>query len=311
MIDQLQADADVGGVPAAQASEYPAALPVPPPPLQREVVQTSPTDAEILEFLDGLLEGFREAAARGTQSTTQGCKVSSVPGPSQVATSPWGIVEPSTAMEDVPRQSRAAPRPGNSGMPQTGGFGKSPWDIDDLSRTLSPQFPQQQQQRLGMHSSAHPQREVLPQQLLGPRASGVVPIGAARTLPSPPAPCGGHDGGRPWQEARPASAQSMPSVMRRQALREFLEEQFGTVARAFDQMTQQSIGSKGLKEDRMRHAFAADEFRQTLSLLGYGAHSSASWWNQLFVSIDVDGDGYVSLEDMYHALVLDELSSCA
>mmetsp|Transcript_54955 Transcript_54955/g.128516 ORF Transcript_54955/g.128516 Transcript_54955/m.128516 type:complete len:304 (+) Transcript_54955:104-1015(+) len=297
-----------GKVAAAQVSEYPTALPVPPPPLSGESLQPGPTDTEILEFLDGLLEGFREAAARGTQSTAQGGKVGVATG--SHVTSPWGIVEPSVATEDVSRQGRDVPLlVSNTVRPQPGAR-KSPWDIDDLSRTLSPQFPvQRPDARPSAHLAAHREAlvtEQLPHQSLGSR--GHAPIGAARTLPSPPAHTG-HDGHRPLKEAWPATSNSVPNVMRRQALREFLEEQFGTVARAFDQMTLTSVGNRGGKEDRMRHAFAAEEFRQTLSTLGYGAHSSASWWNQLFISIDVDGDGYVSLEDMYHALVLDELSS--
>jgi hypothetical protein len=101
-------------------------------------------------------------------------------------------------------------------------------------------------------------------------------------------------------------------MMRRHALRAFLEEMCGSVAKAFEQMAtlavKNSLGSQGgigLPDQRMKYKFSPLEFQKTLSNMGYGVGAGSDWWRALFRSLDVDEDGAVSLQDMYDALVLD------
>merc|ERR1740129_418923 len=96
------------------------------------------------------------------------------------------------------------------------------------------------------------------------------------------------------------------------ALRTFLEETCGSVARAFEQMaalairaSPHSAGVSGEPEDRLKHKFTAPEFARTLSAMGYGVDAGGEWWRTLFRCVDVDEDGAVSLQDIYDALVLD------
>eukprot|EP00443_Scrippsiella_acuminata_P108037 CAMPEP_0115649056 /NCGR_PEP_ID=MMETSP0272-20121206/40294_1 /TAXON_ID=71861 /ORGANISM="Scrippsiella trochoidea, Strain CCMP3099" /LENGTH=455 /DNA_ID=CAMNT_0003086693 /DNA_START=57 /DNA_END=1421 /DNA_ORIENTATION=- len=105
-----------------------------------------------------------------------------------------------------------------------------------------------------------------------------------------------------------ANADPVSTLMRRHALRAFLEETCETVANAFDVMAsltlRASLGGSGTQQDRLRHTFTEEDFRRTLSHLGYGVGASTPWWRALFVSLDVDNDGAISLQDMYDALVL-------
>jgi hypothetical protein len=101
-------------------------------------------------------------------------------------------------------------------------------------------------------------------------------------------------------------------MMRRHALRSFLEETCGSVAKAFEKMSMlamaMSLGSQGgpgLPEQRMKYKFSPLEFQNTLSQMGYGEGAGTDWWRALFQSTDVDDDGAVSLQDMYDALVLE------
>jgi len=104
------------------------------------------------------------------------------------------------------------------------------------------------------------------------------------------------------------SADPVSTLMRRHALRTFLEETCGTVASAFDVLAGLALrgisGGPGTNQDRLRHEFSPSELRRCLTQLGYGAAAAEAWWEALFVSVDVDGDGRVSLQDMYDALVL-------
>merc|ERR1719161_142503 len=104
----------------------------------------------------------------------------------------------------------------------------------------------------------------------------------------------------------------LSTMMRRHALRAFLEETCGSVARAFEQMATLAVkhsagglGGPGAADQRMKYKFLPPEFQTTLSYLGYGEGAGAEWWRMLFRSLDVDEDGAVSLQDMYDALVLD------
>ncbi|CAJ1437339.1 unnamed protein product [Effrenium voratum] len=105
-----------------------------------------------------------------------------------------------------------------------------------------------------------------------------------------------------------ASPPSLSTSMRRHALRAFLDETCGTVANSFDIMAglalKASLGGSGTVEDRLRHSFREEDFRLALMGLGYGLGGKDAWWSALFEAMDVDGDGTVSLQDMYDALVL-------
>merc|ERR1712059_42855 len=67
---------------------------------------------------------------------------------------------------------------------------------------------------------------------------------------------------------------SMSMLMRRQALRAFLEETCGTVANAFDVMAglalRASMGGSGNPQDRIEYMFRQEELTATLKGLGYG-----------------------------------------
>lgn len=104
------------------------------------------------------------------------------------------------------------------------------------------------------------------------------------------------------------SADPMSTLMRRHALRAFLEETCGTVANAFDLIAgnalRASLGGSGNPEDRLHYVLNLHEFCHGLRVLGYGVNASPSWWQTLFCNIDFDQDGAVSLQDMYDSLVL-------
>lgn len=102
---------------------------------------------------------------------------------------------------------------------------------------------------------------------------------------------------------------SVSSLMRLHALRSFFEETCGTVANAFDLMASTALraqgGSGGSAEDRLSYLFQEDEFRNILAGMGYGVDATAAWWKGLFLNIDADRDGKISLQDMYDTMVLD------
>lgn len=133
--------------------------------------------------------------------------------------------------------------------------------------------------------------------------------------PSPPRNAAPARGGYPSPAANAGggfASDPLSTMMRRHALRAFLEEQSGSVAKAFEQMAalavKNSMGSQGgigLPDQRMKYKFSPMEFQKTLSNMGYGMGAGADWWRALFKSLDCDEDGAVSLQDMYDALVLD------
>ncbi|CAK9108864.1 Putative F-box and FNIP repeat-containing protein L60 [Durusdinium trenchii] len=108
------------------------------------------------------------------------------------------------------------------------------------------------------------------------------------------------------RSAEPSDGLSV--TLRRHALRAFLEETCGSTANAFDIMAglalKASLGASGTAEDRLRYAFQEEEFRLALTGLGYGLGAKEAWWSALFVAVDVDADGAVTLQDLYDALVL-------
>lgn len=102
---------------------------------------------------------------------------------------------------------------------------------------------------------------------------------------------------------------SLQTLMRRHALRSYLEETCGTVANAFDVMAgsalRAALGATGTPQDRLRHLLTLGEFRSALTSLGYGVEASAAWWESLFRALDLDRDGAISIQDIYDTLVLD------
>ncbi|CAE7248493.1 CTSC [Symbiodinium natans] len=104
------------------------------------------------------------------------------------------------------------------------------------------------------------------------------------------------------------AAPSLSTTLRRHALKAFLDETCGTVANSFDVMAglalKSSIGGSGTPEDRLRFMFSEEDFRIALTGLGYGMGVKDVWWSELFTAMDVDGDGAVSLQDMFDGLVL-------
>lgn len=106
----------------------------------------------------------------------------------------------------------------------------------------------------------------------------------------------------------PPDDDALSVSLRRHALRAFLEETCGTVANAFDIMAglalKASMGGSGTCDDRLHFTFHEEDFHLSLTHLGYGLGAKEPWWSALFVAMDVDGDGVVSLQDMYDALVL-------
>jgi len=202
------------------------------------------TDVEIMEFLEGLLEGFRAAAAANAAQGNTG-----------------------------PRQPKWFESEGNTG---------GDWsDLNELEKTL-PVFSKTELEKAKGQSRS------------------VSPISTSAR------PAAGGKGGSTFKQ------DPLSTLMRRHALRAFLEEMCGSVAKAFEQMAtlavKNSLGSQGgigLPEQRMKYKFGPQEFQQTLSQLEYGVGAGPDWWHALFLSIDVDQDGAVSLQDMYDALVLD------
>eukprot|EP00928_Gymnodinium_smaydae_P038307 TRINITY_DN26452_c0_g1_i1.p1 TRINITY_DN26452_c0_g1~~TRINITY_DN26452_c0_g1_i1.p1 ORF type:complete len:474 (-),score=79.36 TRINITY_DN26452_c0_g1_i1:182-1603(-) len=93
------------------------------------------------------------------------------------------------------------------------------------------------------------------------------------------------------------------AMMRRDALRSFFEESYGTVARGFDAMTK-LVGAKSQLPERLSYAFNEADFKNTLTDLGYGLDATPAWWQELFEAVDVDRDGLVSLQDLCDSLVL-------
>ncbi|CAK0867303.1 unnamed protein product, partial [Prorocentrum cordatum] len=155
-----------------------------------------------------------------------------------------------------------------------------------------------------------------PPQGRGVATSGASPVPPAKERPPQAGlPAGGGGRGAP---ARGATAPDpLLSVLRRHALRAFLEEPFGTVAAAWDAMAGLALdaaseggpapadGAPELPRDTLRHRFTEEELTGILIGFGYGVGAGPSWWHALFCSLDVDQDGAVSLQDMYSALVLD------
>jgi len=202
------------------------------------------TDVEIMEFLEGLLEGFRAAAAANAAQGNTG-----------------------------PRQPKWFEAEGNRG---------GDWsDLNELEKTL-PVFSKTELEKANGQSRS------------------VSPISTSAR------PAAGGKGGSTFKQ------DPLSTLMRRHALRAFLEEMCGSVAKAFEQMAtlavKNSLGSQGgigLPEQRMKYKFGPQEFQQSLSQMEYGVGAGSDWWHALFQSIDVDQDGAVSLQDMYDALVLD------
>lgn len=202
---------------------------------------------EIREFLEGLLEGFRAAAAANA--------------------------------------AQGGPKWGNPAAAGARG-GKGAWsDLDDLERTL-PSF-----------NIASDMRSTSPSAAYQPPSRGASPSQAGRS----PAP-----------KKDAFASDPLSTMMRRHALRSFLEEQCGSVAKAFDQMAAIAMrsnsgtqGGVGQPDQRMKYKFGSDEFQKTLSWMGYGVGAGKDWWSALFKSLDVDEDSFVTLQDMYDALVLD------
>jgi len=119
----------------------------------------------------------------------------------------------------------------------------------------------------------------------------------------------GRQGNSALQPFGEADAQDpLSQQMRRHALRAFLEEMCDTVANAFDVLAglalRSALGGPGTQQDRLRHMLTEHELRATLSQLGYGSGAAGPWWHALFLSLDVDQNGAISLQDMYDALVL-------
>jgi len=206
-------------------------------------------DVEIMEFLEGLLEGFRAAAAANAAQGNNG-----------------------------PRQPKWFEQEGNRG----GEWG----DLNELEKTL-PMFSS------GVDAYADSRGQGLRPPVARPPAQGT------------PGRQGSSGGGA-------IAKDPLSTMMRRHALRSFLEEMCGSVAKAFEQMAtmavKNSLGSQGgigLPEQRMKYKFGPGDFRKTLTHMQYGEGAGPDWWNALFVSIDVDEDGAISLQDMYDALVLD------
>eukprot|EP00928_Gymnodinium_smaydae_P031753 TRINITY_DN23206_c0_g1_i1.p1 TRINITY_DN23206_c0_g1~~TRINITY_DN23206_c0_g1_i1.p1 ORF type:complete len:1698 (-),score=442.51 TRINITY_DN23206_c0_g1_i1:55-5148(-) len=119
-----------------------------------------------------------------------------------------------------------------------------------------------------------------------------------------------------WSEGS-LSPLGASSSLRRQALRSFLVETCGSVANAFDKMVDLSMSRSTSRRhsrpppppatataDRLQYVFSARGFRRALSRLGFGVDAKSIWWQEVFLSIDVDGDGLVSLQDLIDALVL-------
>jgi len=208
-------------------------------------------DYEIREFLEGLLEGFRAAAAANAAQGNTG-----------------------------PRQPKWFEMEGNRGGNWT--------DLNELEKTLPKFAGGVEAYREGIKS---PSPSPSPAKAAG-QGGGLTPKG------------GGGGGG--------FASDPLSTMMRRHALRAFLEEMCGSVAKAFEQMAtlavKNSLGSQGgvgLPDQRMKYKFSPMEFQKTLSNMGYGVGAGAEWWRALFKSLDVDEDGAVSLQDMYDALVLD------
>lgn len=113
---------------------------------------------------------------------------------------------------------------------------------------------------------------------------------------------------RPQRAVSQVPVDSVSTLMRRHALRAFLEETCGTVANAFDVLAglalRATLGGTGGAQDRLRHMFTEQELCSALAGLGYGVGAASSWWHEVFSVLDMDGDGLVSLQDMYDALVL-------
>jgi len=107
----------------------------------------------------------------------------------------------------------------------------------------------------------------------------------------------------PWKHASPVS-----ELMRRHALKAFIEKTCGSVASGFDSLAgralRSTLGGSGAPQDRLRYMFTQEELSKVLGELGYGIGATSRWWHELFSSLDVDGDGLLSLQDTYDALVL-------
>jgi len=108
----------------------------------------------------------------------------------------------------------------------------------------------------------------------------------------------------PWKHVP-----SVSELMRRHTLKSFMEKTCGSVASGFDVLAgralRSSLGGSGSPHDRLRYMFSQDELSNVLGELGYGVGATSRWWHELFSSLDVDGDGLVSLQDTYDALVLE------
>lgn len=216
-------------------------------------------DEEVREFLEGLLEGFRAAAAANAAQGNTG-----------------------------PRQPKWFEVEGNRG---------GTWsDLNELEKTLPKLAAAEVDGLYAKSPNISPTRS---------RAGQSPAVGASPRRLDTSAEMGASRGSG-------FASDPMSTMMRRHALRSFLEEMCGSVAKAFEQMAtlavKHSLGSQGgigLPDQRMKYKFSPPEFQKTLSNMGYGVGAGPDWWRALFKSLDVDEDGAVSLQDMYDALVLD------
>jgi len=222
-----------------------------PPPKKQG--GASEADVEIMEFLEGLLEGFRAAAAANAAQGNNG-----------------------------PRQPKWFEQGGNRSGDWT--------DLNELEKSL-PAFSS----GVDAYASGVGQTR-------GKNSRSASPTPGATIRP----------GDLSKQGVGSFTSDPLSTMMRRHALRSFLEEMCGSVAKAFEQMAtlavKNSLGSQGgvgLPEQRMKYKFGPGDFQKTLSSMEYGMGAGQDWWNALFKSIDVDEDGAISLQDMYDALVLD------
>lgn len=197
-------------------------------------------DMEVLEFLEGLLEGFRMAG------------VGRRPDSHVSHTNDWH-------------------------------------ELDQLSRL-----------KLGpVHGGSFPQAKDQSAAEVTPKLAVATEAQQASALTEPTA-----------MSARSSTGSEMQvsMLMRRHALKAFLEETCGTVANSFDVMAglalKASLGASGTPQDRLSSFLGEKEFRASLVSLGYGVGGKDAWWASLFASMDIDGDGGISIQDMYDALVL-------
>jgi len=237
------------------------------------------SEFEVVELLEGLLEGFRAAGAVQPLAT----------GPQQAV---QAVTEPVTWRP---------PMPAVTGRPEP-----------VMRETMTLAGPQQPTQAVNEPRPWRSFTETVvtpagPQQAA--QISGPLPWRPGTSTREPVTPGGPQEPAQtvaeplPWKHAQPVS-----EVMRRHALKAFMEKTCGSVANGFDVLAgralRSTLGGSGTPQDRLRYTFTQDELSKVLGDLGYGIGATSRWWHELFSSLDVDCDGFVSLQDTYDALVL-------